>query len=412
MPVGGLVELNLTAVSGVRIGTATAGIRQTERDDIAVFELSDSTQVAAVFTTNKFCAAPVSIAKQHLAASKPKYLLINSGNANAGLGNDGLTSAIQCCESLAEIVQHDKNQVLPFSTGVIGEALPVATLVGGLPTAIDNLNEDNWAAAAKAIMTTDTCEKGCSRDFKIDGFNVTITGIAKGSGMIKPDMATMLSYIATDMPIEKQALQQMLKIAVESSFNSITVDGDTSTNDAVVLMATSAIDIQPIKSEDDPRYASFLSVLSDVCGYLSEAIVRDGEGATKLISVQVEEAFSIQDAKEVAYTVAHSPLVKTAFFAAEAFFAADPNWGRILAAVGRANIPSIDTDKISIFLDDTCIVEGGKRSLAYTEEQGQLVMGKEDIIVRICLGQGSSSSTVLTCDLSYDYVKINAEYRS
>lgn len=406
MPVGGLVALDLKAIAGVRIGTSSAGISQTERDDITVFELSESTQVAAVFTTNKFCAAPVVIAKSHIDSSAPKYLLINSGNANAGLGDEGIVSAKQSCEGLAKLVQCDAVNVLPFSTGVIGEPLPVTKLLIGLASAIDNVDENNWPAAAKAIMTTDTSEKGCTRVINVSGVDVTITGIAKGSGMIRPDMATMLSYVATDMPIEKALLQNLLRKVTDLSFNSITVDGDTSTNDAVVLMATGAASVSTLESEDDPRYAAIKSALIDVFKYLSEAIVRDGEGATKLIKVQVEEAVSIKEAKEVAYTVAHSPLVKTAFFAS------DPNWGRILAAVGRSNISNLDSNKVSIHLNDVCIVEAGQRCFSYTEEKGQTMMSQDEIQVRISLGQGSCASTVLTCDLSYDYVKINAEYRS
>jgi len=406
MPVGGLVELDLQAVAGVRIGTSKAGIRQTERDDLTVFEVSSTSRVAATFTKNRFCAAPVSLARKHLAEATPRYLLINSGNANAGLGNLGLLAAQQCCEGLAALTQCSAEAVLPFSTGVIGEPLPVDKLIAGLDAAVGNLAEDNWESAAQAIMTTDTCPKGCSQTFELAGETVTITGIAKGSGMIRPDMATMLSYIATDMPVSLSILQKMLVQAVDVSFNSITVDGDTSTNDAVVLIATAALNCDEIQSSDDPRYAVFFEKLCEVCCYLAEAIVRDGEGATKLISIDVEQALSISDAKEVAYTVAHSPLVKTAFFAA------DPNWGRILSAVGRANIETLNVDEISIYLDQTCIVEAGKRCESYTEEQGQQVMDQDEITVRICLAQGECKASVLSCDLSYDYVKINAEYRS
>jgi len=406
MPVGGIVTLDLRAVAGIRLGTSSAGIRQTQRDDLTIIEMAHASQVAAVFTNNRFCAAPVSVAKKHLAEAVPRYLLINSGNANAGLGQLGLSAAQQCCEGLASLTQSTEAKVLPFSTGVIGEALPVNKLVAGLSPALESLSADNWAKAAAAIMTTDTCEKGCSQTLTLAGKTVTITGIAKGSGMIRPDMATMLSYIATDMPISRPLLQRMLKKAVDASFNSITVDGDTSTNDAVVLIATAAVDCNEMESIDDPRYEEFFNKLNEVCLYLAEAIVRDGEGATKLIRVQVEQAASEEDAKEVAYTVAHSPLVKTAFFAA------DPNWGRILSAVGRAKIDYIDVDNVAIYLDQTCIVKAGKRCEEYTEEQGQQVMNQDDIVVRICMGQGEHRASVLSCDLSYDYVKINAEYRS
>jgi len=406
MPVGGIIPLALKAVEGVRIGTSSAGISQTERDDLTVFELVETTTVAAVFTKNKFCAAPVTVAKKHLNESSVRYLLINSGNANAGLGDEGVASAEACCEALSLKVKVKANEILPFSTGVIGEPLPVNTLIGGLEAAIDSLATDNWLSAAKAIMTTDTCEKGCSRVIQLEGVDVTITGISKGSGMIRPDMATMLSYIATDMPIASDVLKSMLLEAVGVSFNSITVDGDTSTNDAVVLMATGMADTHPINSIDDSRCAEFISAIKEVCCFLAESIVRDGEGATKFITVQVEGAVSTTDAKEVGYTIAHSPLVKTALFAS------DPNWGRILAAVGRANIEQLNVDEVSIYLDDVCIVDKGKRSCSYTEEQGQAVMNEDSILIRVCLAQGECSAKVLTCDFSYDYVKINAEYRS
>ena len=406
MPVGCSKLLNLQAISGIRIGTSTAGINQTVRNDLTVFELSDKTSVAAVFTKNKFCAAPVILAKKHLEISTPRYLLINSGNANAGLGIAGLRAAEQCCFGLAKLLNARIDQVLPFSTGIIGEPLPVKKLLDGLGAAIGNLNADNWTRAATAIMTTDTCEKGCSRSIEIDGELITITGISKGSGMIRPDMATMLSYIATDMPISETALQIMLKKAVDVSFNCITVDGDTSTNDSVVLMATSTVNLPTIDSQEDEGYLQFLSMLIEVCQYLAAAIVRDGEGANKLINIQVEEAASVEDAREVAFAVAHSPLVKTAFFAS------DPNWGRILAAIGRANIENLNIETIAIYLDDLCIVKAGFRAPDYIEEKVQNIMDKKEIVLRICLAQGRHETSILTCDLSYDYVKINTEYRS
>ncbi|PCI19320.1 MAG: bifunctional ornithine acetyltransferase/N-acetylglutamate synthase [Piscirickettsiaceae bacterium] len=406
MPVGSDKPLALLPISGVRIGTAKAGIRQLERDDVSVFEISASATIAAVFTKNKFCAAPVYLAKKHLLEAPPRYLLVNSGNANAGLGAEGEVAAHRCCKALAELVGCHENQVLPFSTGVIGEPLAVDKLTVSLPLAIHNLSENNWQHAAVAIMTTDTRPKGCSRTLLIDGKPITITGIAKGSGMIRPNMATMLSYIATDMPIDSDVLNKALKKATDLSFNAITVDGDTSTNDAVVLIATGKAKLKRLDSKSDERYDVFLASLIEVFQHLSGAIVRDGEGATKVISINVEQARTVKDAREVAYTVAQSPLVKTAFFAA------DPNWGRILAAVGRADIEQMDIDNISIYLDDVCIVEQGKRSIKYTEEQGVEVMSADEITVRIVLAQGQSSASILTCDLSYDYVKINAEYRS
>tara|TARA_R110002111_G_scaffold99170_6_gene153299 strand:- start:17638 stop:18858 length:1221 start_codon:yes stop_codon:yes gene_type:complete len=406
MAVGKSAELNLSAIPGIRIGTASAGIRQNVRDDIVLFELADTTRVAAVFTKNKFCAAPVTLARQHLADARPNYLLINSGNANAGLGTQGLLAAQQCCEALAERVNSKTANILPFSTGVIGEPLPVNKVISALQAAVDDLDTEHWPKAATGIMTTDTRIKGCSRSLELDGATITLTGIAKGSGMIRPDMATMLSYVATDMPISQPVLQSMLNKAVNVSFNRITVDGDTSTNDALILMATGVVDTPEIESEDDSRYAEFLNVLSELCQFLAEAIVRDGEGATKLIKVEINGAASAEDAEKVAYTVAHSPLVKTAFFAS------DPNWGRILAAIGRAKAKQLNVDQVSIYLADVCIVKAGMRAADYTEAQGQHVMQQDEITVRIELAQGVFSTTVLTCDLSYDYVKINAEYRS
>ncbi len=406
MAVGKSAELNLSAIPGIRIGTASAGIRQNVRDDIVLFELADTTRVAAVFTKNKFCAAPVTLARQHLADARPNYLLINSGNANAGLGTQGLLAAQQCCEALAERVNSKTANILPFSTGVIGEPLPVNKVISALQAAVDDLDTEHWPKAATGIMTTDTRIKGCSRSLELDGATITLTGIAKGSGMIRPDMATMLSYVATDMPISQPVLQSMLNKAVNVSFNRITVDGDTSTNDALILMATGVVDTPEIESEDDSRYAEFLNVLSELCQFLAEAIVRDGEGATKLIKVEINGAASAEDAEKVAYTVAHSPLVKTAFFAS------DPNWGRILAAIGRAKAEQLNVDQVSIYLADVCIVKAGMRAADYTEAQGQHVMQQDEITVRIELAQGVFSTTVLTCDLSYDYVKINAEYRS
>jgi glutamate N-acetyltransferase/amino-acid N-acetyltransferase len=406
MAVGKSAELNLSAIPGIRIGTASAGIRQNVRDDIVLFELADTTRVAAVFTKNKFCAAPVTLARQHLADARPNYLLINSGNANAGLGTQGLLAAQQCCEALAERVNSKTANILPFSTGVIGEPLPVNKVISALQAAVDDLDTEHWPKAATGIMTTDTRVKGCSRSLELDGATITLTGIAKGSGMIRPDMATMLSYVATDMPISQPVLQSMLNKAVNVSFNRITVDGDTSTNDALILMATGVVDTPEIESEGDSRYAEFLNVLSELCQFLAEAIVRDGEGATKLIKVEINGAASAEDAEKVAYTVAHSPLVKTAFFAS------DPNWGRILAAIGRAKAQQLNVDQVSIYLADVCIVKAGMRAADYTEAQGQHVMQQDEITVRIELAQGVFSTTVLTCDLSYDYVKINAEYRS
>ncbi len=389
-------------VKGIRLASAAAGIRYPDRDDLVVIEIAAGASSAAVFTTNAFCAAPVVLAKQHLAAASPRYLLINSGNANAGTGDAGLQAARETCRSLAASAGCDINQVLPFSTGVIGEDLPAERFPAAMPALLDGLDEDGWQRAAQAIMTTDTVPKLASREVEIDGGKVTVTGICKGSGMIRPDMATMLAFVATDASAPEEVLQTTLQQAVEPSFNSITVDGDTSTNDACVLIASGAGDVV-ISSGNS---AAFLSVVREVCMDLARAIVRDGEGATKLVEIRVESAATLQEAKDVAYTIAHSPLVKTALFAS------DPNWGRILAAVGRAGIDNFEIDKVRIWLDDLSIVTRGGRDPEYREEAGQEVMNQSELSIRVELGRGGHSTTIFTCDLSYDYVKINAEYRT
>lgn len=395
--------LGLT-IAGARLSSVAAGIRYQGRDDLLLIELAENSSVAAVFTQNRFCAAPVMLARQHLAASNTRYLLINSGNANAGTGALGMAAARACCEQVAQQAGCAVEQVLPFSTGVIGEDLPLKPFERAMPSLVAGLSEDAWGAAAAAIMTTDTVPKLCSVQVPIAGETVTVTGIAKGSGMIRPNMATMLAYIATDAQVAQPVLQQMLETAVAPSFNSITVDGDTSTNDACILMATGTSAVQ-IETDGDAFDALQQAVLQ-VCMYLARSIVRDGEGATKLVEVAVEGAASAADAHEVAETVAHSPLVKTALFAA------DPNWGRILAAVGRARIADMDVDAIRIWLDDVSLVRNGGRDPAYREQDGQRVMDQDAFEIRIDLGLGQASARVLTCDLSYDYVKINAEYRS
>lgn len=391
-------------VKGIKLGTANAGIKQTVRDDILVLEMAEGGSCAAVFTQNAFCAAPVLIAREHLAL-EPRWLLVNSGNANAGTGKQGLQDAFASCAALAAEVEGIAQQVLPFSTGVIGEPLPVAKLTAALPKAVGNLNESHWDKAARAIMTTDTFAKGASTVIRIGGHDVTITGISKGAGMIQPNMATMLGFIATDAKIEQTLLQQCLAAAVEKSFNRISVDGDTSTNDACVLMA-SARNGAPEILADTPEYQIFAKAVSGVCKRLAELIIRDGEGATKLMRIVVEQARDNAEAVQVAKTIAHSPLVKTAFFAS------DPNWGRILAAVGRAGLENLELDKIEIYLGTVCIVENGGRSPSYTEQDGQRVMDQEEITVTVRLGRGEISEEVLTCDFSYDYVRINAEYRT
>jgi len=359
---------------------------------------------AAVFTQNAFCAAPVLVAREHL-TKQPRWLLINSGNANAGTGEQGLADTQASCVAVAGLNNAQAVQVLPFSTGVIGELLPMPKIIAALPAVRANLKADNWYKAAHAIMTTDTFAKGYSKVIEIEGYKVTITGMSKGAGMIQPNMATMLGFIATDAKISQELLQRCLSAAVEQSFNRITVDGDTSTNDACVLMASGQSSLAEIVEGSDAM-ALFAEAIQEACSSLAEAIVRDGEGATKLIKINVQQAITEVEAVQVAKTVAHSPLVKTAFFAS------DPNWGRILAAVGRAGVDQLDVSRIAIYLDDVCIVENGGRANSYTEEAGQAVMAQEEISVTVILGRGKIEQNVLTCDFSYDYVRINAEYRT
>ena len=397
-------NLNLAPVAGVRLATTCAGIKSVDRKDLVIIELADGTTTAGVFTQNAFCAAPVIVAKDHMSKATPKYLVINTGNANAGTGEQGKNDAVATCMKVAAQTGCDTEEVLPFSTGVIGENLPVKALEAGVSSACKLFDDNGWNDAAEGIMTTDTVAKGFSKSLEINGKNITVTGIAKGSGMIRPDMATMLAYIATDAGLSQQDLQACLKNAVDHSFNRITVDGDTSTNDACMLMATgqSGVEVRSGSSE----YELLAKAVQDICVELAKAMVKDGEGATKLINIVVEQGGNQQECLDVAYTVAHSPLVKTAFFAS------DPNWGRILAAVGRAGISNLDLKAIEIYLDDVCIVEHGGRSPSYTEERGQAVMDKSEITITIKLARGEVSETVWTCDFSYDYVKINAEYRT
>ena len=392
-------------VKGVRLAAASAGIRYQGRDDLLLIELADGGSCAAVFTRNAFCAAPVTVAREHLGKGPVRYLLINSGNANAGTGAQGLQTAFETCRLLADAAGCASNQVLPFSTGVIGEDLPLDPFVRAIPALLEGLAEDNWPAAAAAIMTTDTVPKLASRTVELSQGAIRVTGIAKGAGMICPDMATMLAYVATDAAVPQSVLEQMLGDAVEPSFNAITVDGDTSTNDACVLVASGASGhaVDSLESEDGRGLAEAVRA---VCIELAEMIVRDGEGATKLVRIRVESAADSEEARAVAYTVAHSPLVKTALFAS------DPNWGRILAAVGRAGVSGLTIDRVRIWLGDVCIVSGGGRDPAYTEQAGQAVMAADEIEIRIDLDRGPSSVQVLSCDLSFDYVKINAEYRT
>lgn len=399
-------ELNFEKfpIKGIKLGTACAGIKKENHRDLVLIELAEGTQTAAVFTQNAFCAAPVLLSKKHMAQSNPKYLLINTGNANAGTGKQGDADALSCCQLVAEATGADSSEVLPFSTGVIGEYLPVDKFPKAIKTAFDDLSESNWENAAHGILTTDTVVKAVTRKLSLAGETITVSGLAKGSGMIRPDMATMLAYIATDAKIEKTLLQNCLLEATNHSFNRITVDGDTSTNDSALLMATGKSCVELIDGSE--VLTIFQQTLTEVCEELAKAMVRDGEGATKLISVVVTGCKTEQEAKDVAYTVAHSPLVKTAFFAC------DPNWGRILAAVGRAGVKDFDLSKVNIALDDVSIVSNGEKSSDYTEERGQAIMDKSDITINIDLARGEKQVTVWTCDFSYDYVRINAEYRT
>jgi len=396
----------MQAVAGVRLGSAAAGIKYKSRDDILLFELCEDAQVAAVFTQNVFCAAPVTIAKQHLSNTMPRYLLVNSGNANAGTGQQGIKNANACCCAVAELAGCEAGQVLPFSTGVIGQHLPVEKIAAALPLALSNLQEDNWQSAAKTIMTTDTVPKSISRKAVIDGHEISVSGIAKGAGMICPNMATLLSYVATDVAMPAALLQATIQQVVNKTFNRITVDGDTSTNDACVLMATGKSTLPLIDNSEHPHYAIILGLITEVFEFLAKAIIRDAEGATKLVNVSVTQGASEAECEMVAYTIAHSPLVKTALFAS------DPNWGRILAAVGRAGVNNLDINKITIDLNGVCIVSDGGVDSAYTEDRGQQAMQPADIDIHVALGRGDAAANVWTCDLSYDYVKINAEYRT
>jgi len=395
----------LYPVAGIRLGTTRAGIRKANRRDLVIIECKPGTQAASVFTQNRFCAAPVVVAREHLSKASPRALVINTGFANAGTGEEGLRDARETCSALATQLNCRTEEILPFSTGVIGERLPVDRITAGLPGSLAALAGDGWAEAAHGIMTTDTLPKGSSRRVTIDGKTVTITGIAKGAGMICPNMATMLAFVASDISAPREVLQSALARAADESFNRISVDGDTSTNDACVLLASGESGVS-IPVATGKLFEQFQAALLEVLAELSQAIIRDAEGATKFITIEVLNGGTREDALEVAYTIAHSPLVKTAFFAS------DPNWGRILAAVGRARIDRLDVSKVSIYLDDVCIVEHGARSPSYSEALGQKVMAQSEIRVRVLLGAGEAAARLWTCDFSYDYVKINADYRS
>ncbi len=397
----------LLPVKGVSLGIAEAAIKKADRKDLLLVRLGDRARVAGVFTQNRFCAAPVVLAKLHLQGGRPiRGLVVNTGNANAGTGEEGLARAHRTCAEAARLLGCEEEQILPFSTGVILEPLPVERIVAGLPRAASNLKEDNWFDAAQAIMTTDIVPKAVSRRIELGGTAVTITGIAKGSGMIHPNMATMLGYVATDAPVSQALLDAMVRHAADRSFNCITVDGDTSTNDSFMLIASGEAAMAEIADPASPEFIALRDAVTQVSTLLAQAIVRDGEGATKFITIAVEGGATVEECRKVAYAIAHSPLVKTAFFAS------DPNLGRILAAIGYAGVGDLEVSRLKLYLGDVLVAENGGRSPSYREEDGQRVMKAPEITVRVALSRGSATATVWTCDFSYDYVKINAEYRS
>jgi len=395
----------LHPVPGFELGIASAGIKRPGRKDVVVMRCAEGSSVAGVFTLNAFCAAPVILSKQRVQGTV-RYLLTNTGNANAGTGAPGLAAAERTCAKLAELAGVPAESVLPFSTGVIGEPLPVEKIEGALQAALDNLSENNWAEAATGITTTETLPKGASRQFQHDGVTVTVTGISKGAGMIRPNMATMLGYIATDAKVAPKVLKDLMLDGANKSFNRITIDGDTSTNDCCMLIATGKADLPEVTEASGALFEALKKAVFEVCMEVAQAIVRDGEGATKFVTVQVNGGGNHQECLDVGYAVAHSPLIKTALFAS------DPNWGRILAAVGRAGVPELDVSLIDVYLDSVCIASKGGRSPSYTEAQGSAVMAQEEITIRIELGRGQCSETIWTTDLSHEYVKINAEYRT
>ena len=400
------IRAQLTPVPGLQLGYAQAGIKKPGRKDVLVLKLAPGATVAGVFTTNRFCAAPVQVSKDHLAGTQPIVaLVVNTGNANAGTGEAGLANANATCAALARLLGCEANQILPFSTGVILEPLPLEKLVAGLPAAIANLNEDRWFDAAEAIMTTDTQPKAASRVVTIAGKRVTMTGISKGAGMIKPNMATMLGFMACDAKISQPVLQTLVKQAADASFNCITIDGDTSTNDSFMLIATGAGELE-ITDTASAEYHALAEAVIGLSQELAQMIVRDGEGATKFITVRVEQGRDLEECRKIAYAIGHSPLVKTAFFAS------DPNLGRILAAIGYAGVNDLDVNQINLYLDDVWVAKQGGRNPDYQEHDGQRVMKQSEITVRVTLARGEAAATIWTCDLSHDYVSINADYRS
>jgi glutamate N-acetyltransferase/amino-acid N-acetyltransferase len=394
------------SILGIRVGIASAGIKKPGRKDVVVFELCEGAHTAGVFTKNAFCAAPVTIAKANLGANAPRYLLINTGNANAGTGQSGLANAQATVQALADVAGCSADQILPFSTGVIGEPLPVAKITAALPAALDALNAEAWPIAAEGIMTTDTKPKFASTRVEVGDSAFAITGITKGAGMIRPNMATMLSFVATDLSIAPDLLHKALVRAVEQSYHRITIDGDTSTNDACTLTATGQSALPAIESADDPLFVTFCEALDGLLLELAQMMVRDGEGATKFFQIEVQGGASEQECLDVAFTIAESPLVKTALFAS------DPNWGRLLAAIGRAGLVNLDVDKVTLHLNDVLIAEQGQRASSYTEEQGVAAMAPTDVVLKVGLNRGAAATAVYTSDFSYDYVRINAEYRT
>ncbi|MCA1248448.1 bifunctional glutamate N-acetyltransferase/amino-acid acetyltransferase ArgJ [Massilia sp. MS-15] len=404
------VAADLKPVKGIEIGFAEAGIKKPNRKDLLVMKLAEGATVSGVFTTNRFCAAPVQVSKANLAAmangGKPvRALVVNTGNANAATGEQGLANAQATCAEVARLLGLDAQQVLPFSTGVILEQLPIEKIIAGLPAAVANLKLDNWFNAAEAIMTTDTQPKAASRTVTIGGHSVTMTGISKGAGMIKPNMATMLGYLAIDAKVAQPVLDELVKHAADHSFNSITIDGDTSTNDSFIVVATGAGSLA-VDAATGAEYEALKEAVTDISRNLAQQIIRDGEGATKFMTITIEQGRNVEECRRIAYAIAHSPLVKTAFFAS------DPNLGRILAAIGYAGVDDLDTSKLDLYLDDVWVAKAGGRNPDYREEDGQRVMKQAEITVRATLGRGEASATVWTCDLSHDYVSINADYRS
>lgn len=408
MTVGDIPFPDIRALAGVKLGAVGAAIKRAGRDDILVIELAENSVTSGVFTQNAFCAAPVTVAKKHLQSSgrAVRYLVINAGNANACTGEQGIADALAVCQKIADQKGVALDQVLPFSTGVIGELLPVARMLEAIPGAMADLKEANWPRAARTIMTTDTVPKAITRQFDYQGETVTVTGIAKGSGMIKPNMATMLGFVATDAPVAPAVLDAVVRSATDKSFNRIVIDGDTSTNDACILMASAKAGIPEITVSEGELYETFLQTVEAVFTELAQLLIRDGEGATKFITVNVASGKTEAECKQVAYAIAQSPLIKTAFFAS------DPNWGRIVAAIGYAGIDGLDPAKVSVRLDDVLIVDKGQRAAGYKEEQGQKVMDQSDIAINVDLGRGEAEHQLWTTDFSHEYIRINAEYRT